>query len=128
MVFSVTEKDWWSLLTLHAREGILLQHIPGVTLTPEGAYCVNTDVVADVALIYEALIHILHLNRTLHRILPILVLTNGEGLSTIRAVRYYSTRREQLLLSQVMAYHQGQNLLITCNIYMEHSSKGDLFY
>lgn len=84
--------------------------------------------VADVALIYEALIHILHLNRTLHRILPILVLTNGEGLSTIRAVRYYSTKREQLLLSQVMAYHQGQNLLITCNIYMEHSSKGDLFY
>lgn len=83
-------------------ESVLLQHISREALTPERAWRVDTSVVADVDLIHQALIHVLHLNRTLHCILPILLLANGEGLFRVRAVRYYSAWRECLLFSQAI--------------------------
>lgn len=84
--------------TLCTSESVLLQHVSREALTSERAWRVDTFVVADAVLRYQALIHVLHLNRTLHGILPIPLLTNGEGLFRVRAVRYYSTQRKWLLL------------------------------
>lgn len=79
-------------ITLHTSDSIRLQHISRETLTPERAGRVDTSVVTDVTLIHQALIYVRH-NRTLNCISPIQFLTNGEGLSRERAVRYYSTQR-----------------------------------
>lgn len=84
--------------TLCTSESVLLQHVSREALTPVRARRVDTSVVADVALIYQALIHVLHL----HCILPILLVTNGEGLFRVQAVRHYSTQREWLIFSQSM--------------------------
>lgn len=72
--------------TLYTIESILLQHVSREALAPEGAGRVDTSVVADVALIYQALIHVLHL----HCILTIPLLPNGEGFFRVQAVRYCS--------------------------------------
>lgn len=85
--------------TLCTSESVLLHHVSREALAAVRAQRVNTSVVADVALVYQALIHVLHLNRTLYCILPVPLLTDGEGLFRVRrAVRYYSTQREWLLL------------------------------
>lgn len=87
---------------LCASEGVLLQHVAGEALAAEGALRVDTYVLADVALVYLALVHVLQLFRTLHCILTVLFLTNGEGLFGVRAVRYSLRRRgggENWLLS-----------------------------
>lgn len=82
------------LVTLCATEGVLLQHVAGEALAAEGALRVDTYVLADVALVYLALVHVLQLFRTLHCILTVLFLTNGEGLFGVRAVRYCGKSRE----------------------------------
>ena len=91
--------------TLCASESILLQHVAGEALTPERARRVDAFVVADVALIYQALIHVLHLNRTLHCILPILCLADGEGLFRVQAVWFYNTGK---IIVAVPFVHTGK--------------------
>lgn len=98
--------------TLCTIESVLLQHISREALTPVRAWCVDTSVVADV-FIYQALIHVLHLNRTLHRILPVPLPTDGEGLFRVQAVRHYSTWREWLLFSRVIKLYNDMNNCIT---------------
>lgn len=83
-------------ITWHTSESILLQHVSREALAPERAGRVDTSVVADVAFINQALIRVLPLNRALHCISPILLLTNGEGLSGVRTIRYYSTQTQHL--------------------------------
>lgn len=63
-----------------AREGVLLQHVSGEALAAVGARRVDASVVADVALVYQALVHVLHL----HRVVPLLA--QGEGLFREQAV------------------------------------------
>lgn len=81
-------------VTWSTSESVLLQHVSWKALAAVRAWCVDTSVVADVALIYQALIHVLHLNTTLHCILPILLLIDGKGLFRVPAVRYYRIWRE----------------------------------
>ena len=85
--------------TLCTSESVLLHHVSREALTAVRAQRVYTSVVADIAVVYLALVHVLHLNRTLHCILPFPLITDGEGLFRVRrAVRYCSTQREWLLL------------------------------
>ena len=88
--------------TWSTSESVLLQHVSWKALAAVRAWCVDTSVVADVALMYQALIHVLHLNTTLHCILPILLLTDGKGLFRVPAVRYYRIWREGILFSQAI--------------------------
>lgn len=99
--------------TLCTSESVLLQHVSREALTAERAQRVDTSVMADVAFIYQALIHVLHLNRTLHCILPISLLTDGEGLFRIQPVRHYSTWREWLLFSRAIQLYNDMNNCIT---------------
>lgn len=73
-------------------ESVILQHVSGEALTSERAWCVDTSVVADVALVYQALIHVLHLNGTPHCILALALRTQGEGFFREWTVRHYRTR------------------------------------
>lgn len=75
--------------TLCTRGGVLLQHVAGEALAAVGALRVDTYVLADVALIYLALVHV-QLFGTLHCILSVLLLTNGEGLFGVWAVSHCS--------------------------------------
>lgn len=84
--------------TLCTSEGVLLHHVSREALAPERARRVDAYVVAEFALVYLALVHVLHLNVTLHRVLSILPLANGESLLGVRAVGHYGTRRERSLL------------------------------
>lgn len=95
--------------TLCASDSVLLQHVSREALASERARRVDTSVVTDVALIYQALIHVLHLNRTLHCVLPIPLFANGEGLFRVRPVRYYSTCREWLMFSQAIKLYNDMN-------------------
>lgn len=65
--------------TLCTSESVLLQHVAREALTAVGARRVDASVVADVALINQALIHVLHVNKTPHSILPIPLGADGEG-------------------------------------------------
>ena len=85
-------------LTLCTSESVLLHHVSREALAAEGAERVDTSVVADVAFVYQALVHVLHLNRTLHCVLHIPLLADGEGLLGVRAVRYCSAWREWLMI------------------------------
>lgn len=88
-------------VTWHTSESILLQRVSREALAAERARRVDTSVVADVALINQALIGVLPLDRVLHCIFPILLLTNGEGLSGVRIIRYYSTQTQHLCNSRL---------------------------
>lgn len=54
-------------------------------LTPIGARCVDTSVMADV-LINQALVHVLHFNRSFHGVLSIPHRSDGEGFFRVGAV------------------------------------------
>lgn len=86
-------------VTWHTSERILLQHVSREALAPERAGRVDASVVADVALINQALVHVVPLNRVLHRISAVLLLANGEGLSGERTVRYCGAQRDPLLMA-----------------------------
>lgn len=114
--------------TLCTSGSILLQHVSREALTPEGARRVDTSVVADVALIYQALIHVLHLNRTLHCVLPIPLLTDGEGFFRVQAVRYCSAWRECLLFSQAIQNCIKQFFLYRTLLLYDDYSKDTMQY
>lgn len=99
MCVCVTKQDWWSSLfffTLRTSESVILQHVSREALAPERARRVDTSVVAEVALVHQALVHVLRPHGTLRRVLPVLLLADGEGLFGVRAVGHYDTRRECL--------------------------------
>lgn len=83
-------------VTWHTSESVLLQHVTREALAPEGAGRVDASVVAAVALIKLALVHVVHLNRAIHCVAPVLLLANGEGLSGEGTIRYCSAQREPL--------------------------------
>lgn len=77
--------------TLCTSESVLLQHVPREALTAVRARRVDASVVADVALVNLALIHVLHVNKTPHSILPIPLRADGEGFFRVRIV-WHCTR------------------------------------
>ena len=107
--FTVPQNNTGGLrFTLCTSDCVLLKHVSREALAIVGAYCVDTSVVADVA--HQALVHVLHLHRTIHCILPIPLLTDGEGLFRVRAVRYCSTQRERLLFLRAIKLYNDVKL------------------